>query len=409
MIEKRTRNGKRRRNKNFALAWLKIASELRGLSRIWKWDGVLAGWVCFIPLCAVALGSETFCTPSLSGAAADRRLLFPSTDIIVANFRDLRWSPELLLLLMVLSTSSEVLSKSSAEIISETWAESDSPSATPPSRNSQGRNCRKERSFLGPCLSLLSRTKRFRFRGTAVTVGGGEGGGRERKKKGKTKEKHTKEEEGEEEEEQEEEEEEEEEAILLPVLHDAPDACEFPPPSRIRCCVVVAATPSPWNDVPPPPTAFTTSALSDDASVESMTSSSLLPILKESERWVQKRFSTHTQSYFLSLSSSVTRSCTYTRSRRSFKNAIQAKYPSVLLLILVLRSVLEFTSTPVRFLQDRSSDFRYNLRSCARRLFFSVVCVCVCFSFFLKVKFYHLEVTHTKDICWKKSVKVVRF
>jgi hypothetical protein len=29
-----TRNAKRRRNKNFALAWLKIASELRGLSRI---------------------------------------------------------------------------------------------------------------------------------------------------------------------------------------------------------------------------------------------------------------------------------------------------------------------------------------------------------------------------------------
>jgi hypothetical protein len=98
------------------------------------------------------------------------------------------------------------------------------------------------------------------------------------KKKGKTNEKHTKE--GGEEEEQEE----EEEAILLPVLHDAPDACEFPPPSRIRCCVVVAATPSPWNDVPPPPTAFTTSAFPDDASVESMTSSSLLPILKESER-----------------------------------------------------------------------------------------------------------------------------
>ncbi len=185
MIENRTRNAKRRRNKNCALAWLKIASELRGLSRIWKWDGVLAGRVCFIPLCAVTLGSDTFCAPSLSGAAADRRLLFPSTDIIVANFPDLRWSPELLLLLMVLSTSSEVLSKSSAEIISETWAESDSPSATPPTRNSHRWNCQKERSLFGPCLSLLSRTKRFRFRGTAVTVGGGEGSGRERKKRGK--------------------------------------------------------------------------------------------------------------------------------------------------------------------------------------------------------------------------------
>jgi hypothetical protein len=86
------------------------------------------------------------------------------------------------------------------------------------------------------------------------------------------------------------------------VLHDAPDACEFPPPSRIRCCVVVAATPPPWNDVPPPPTAFTISALPDNASVESMASSSLLPILKESERWVQKRFSTHTHTHSYSLS-----------------------------------------------------------------------------------------------------------
>ncbi len=372
MIENRTRNAKRRRNKNFALAWLKIASELRGLSRIWKWDGVLAGWVCFIPLCAVALGSDTFCTPSLSGAAADRRLLFPSTDIIVANFRDLRWSTELLLLLMVLSTSSELLSKSSAEIISETWAESDSPSATPPSRNSHRWNCQKERLFLGPCLSLLSRTKRFRFRGTAVTVG--EGSGRERKKGENQREAHKR-----------------RRRRRRRRRGGGGGGHTFTSATRRSWRLWISAA------VKNP---FLCSGGGNSTAIERRSSSSnrlynirapgrrfrgvhgkLQPTANSQGKWkMSAKTVLHTHRELLSLSlPAKTRSCTHTRSPRSFKNAIQAKYPKCFITHPSSTICSQIHLHPVRFLQDRSSDFRYNLRSCARRLFVSAVCVCVFF------------------------------
>jgi hypothetical protein len=165
------------------------------------------------------------------------------------------------------------------------------------------------------------------------------------------------------------------------VLHDAPDACEFPPPSRIRCCVVVAATPSPWNDVPPPPTAFTTSALSDDASVESMTSSSLLPILKESERWVQKRFSTHTELLSLSLFQRNTQLHVHTQPK-IFQECYSSKISKCFITHPSSTICSRIHQHPSTF--PSRSIIRFSIQSTLLRtttFFFSGVCVCV-FPFF---------------------------
>ncbi len=97
-----------------------------------------------------------------------------------------------------------------------------------------------------------------------------------------------------------------------------------------------------------------------------------------------KNGSPHTHRYFLSLFQQDTQLQVQTQPK-IFQECDSSKISKCLITHPSSTICCRIHQQPVRFLQDRSSDFRYNLRSCARRLFVSALCVCVCvFPYFLK-------------------------